>query len=249
MSQKLRVLLVEDSDMYRQGLRAFLESVGEIDIDGDPKTIEVVKEATNRAQAVQSAVALRPDLAVMDLRLPDVSGVIKAQEGLNAIKQITTAEPTVKVLVVTMKREERWARKAMDAGAKGYVVKDSDDSRCHVLLAIQTVASGGAFVSPSAADQLPHLIHDHAFDIPALFRDFSPTQLQILQLALQGLENEDISKRLNLSLHTVRTRLSEMKARLHVGERNLLRLAREHGVGGDLWPALPRDGEDDTEVE
>lgn len=120
VTSKLRVLLVEDSDMYRQGLRAFLESVGEIDVGGDVKTIEVVKEATNRTQAVQSATTLRPDLVVMDLRLPDLGGVVKAQEGLSAIQQITTADPAVKVLVVTMKREERWARKAMDAGAKGY---------------------------------------------------------------------------------------------------------------------------------
>lgn len=249
MSDKLRVLLVEDSDMYRQGLRAFLQSVGEIDVDGQAKTIEVVKEATNRTQAVQSAMALRPDLVVMDLRLPDLTGVVKAQEGLSAIQQVTAADPAVRVLVVTMKREERWARKAMDAGAKGYVVKDADDSRCHVLLAIQTVASGAAFVSPAAASQLPHLIHDQAFDLPALFREFSPTQIQILQLALRGLENEQIATKLDLSLHTVRTRLSEMKSRLHVGERKLLHLAREHGIDAQDPPGPRLRSEEDGEVE
>lgn len=249
MTGKLRVLLVEDSDMYRQGLRAFLESVGEIDIDGEAKAIEVVKEATNRTQAVQSALTLRPDLVVMDLRLPDLGGVVKAQEGLTAIQQVTTADPAVKVLVVTMKREERWARKAMDAGAKGYVVKDADDSRCHVLLAIQTVASGAAFVSPAAASQLPHLIHDHAVDVPAPFREFTRTQLQILKHALGGLENEQIATKLDLSLHTVRTRLSEMKARLHVGERKLLHLARQHGVDAHDPPGSPPRSEEDVEVE
>jgi DNA-binding NarL/FixJ family response regulator len=247
VSDKFRVLLVEDSDMYRQGLRAFLESVGEIDIDGHARVIEVVKEATNRAEAVQSAIALRPDLVVMDLRLPDLAGVVKAQEGLSAIQQVTTADPTVKVLVVTMKREERWARKAMDAGAKGYVVKDADDSRCHVLLAIRTVASGGAFVSRAAASQLPHLIHDQAFDVPALFREFSRTHIQILQLALQGLENEEIATRLDLRLHTIRTRLSEMKSRLHVGERRLLHLAREHGLDA-REPPEAGGSKDDGEV-
>lgn len=247
MTDKLRVLLVEDSDMYRQGLRAFLESVGEIDIEGKAKTIEVVKEATNRTQAVQSAIALRPDLVVMDLRLPDLAGVVKAQEGLSAIQQVTTADPAVKVLVVTMKREERWARKAVDAGAKGYVVKDADDSRCHVLLAIQTVANGGAFVSRAAASQLPHLIHDHAVDVPAPFRELSPTQIQILQLALQGLENEEIASKLGLSLHTIRTRLSEMKSTLHVGERKLLQLAREHGLDSHE-PRPERRTEEDGEV-
>lgn len=249
VTSKLRVLLVEDSDMYRQGLRAFLESVGEIDVGGDAKTIEVVKEATNRAQAVQSAMTLRPDLVVMDLRLPDLGGVVKAQEGLSAIQQVTTADPAVKVLVVTMKREERWARKAMDAGAKGYVVKDADDSRCHVLLAIQTVASGAAFVSPSAASQLPHLIHDQVVDVPAPFREFTRTQIQILQHALLGLENEQIAAKLNLSLHTVRTRLSEMKARLHVGERKLLHLAREHGIDAHETSGSPPRSEEDGEVE
>ena len=248
MSDKLRVLLVEDSDMYRQGLRAFLQSVGEIDIAGEMKTIEVVKEATNRTQAVQSAQALRPDLVVMDLRLPDLAGVVKAQEGLSAIQQVTTADPAIKVLVVTMKREERWARKAMDAGAKGYVVKDADDSRCHVLLAIQTVASGAAFVSPAAANQLPHLIHDHAFEVPALFREFSQTQIEILRLALRGLENEQIARKLDLSLHTVRTRLSEVKGRLHVGERKLLHLAREHGIDVHEPSGASRPSEEDAEV-
>lgn len=248
MNGKLRVLLVEDSDMYRQGLRAFLESVGEISIDGEATTIEVVREATNRTEAVQSAMALRPDLVVMDLRLPDLAGVVKAQEGLSAIQQVTAADPDVKVLVVTMKREERWARKAMDAGAKGYVVKDADDSRCHVLLAIQTVASGGAFVSRAAASQLPHLIHDQAFELPALFREFTQTQMQILQLALQGLENEQIATKLGLSLHTVRTRLSEMKSQLHVGERKLLKLAREHGLDAEEVPDRRPPDEEDAEA-
>ena len=248
MTGKLRVLLVEDSDMYRQGLRAFLESVGEISVDGEARTIEVVREATNRTEAVQSAMALRPDLVVMDLRLPDLSGVVKAQEGLSAIQQVTAADPEVKVLVVTMKREERWARKAMDAGAKGYVVKDADDSRCHVLLAIQTVASGGAFVSRAAASQLPHLIHDQAFDVPAPFRDFTRTQIEILQLALQGLENEQVATKLGLSLHTVRTRLSEMKSGLHVGERKLLQLAREHGLDTHEAAGPKRTNEEDGEV-
>ena len=103
-TEKLRVFLVEDSDMYREGLRAFLESVGHIDVGGAARTIEVVREARMRAEAVQWARAIQPDLVLVDLRLPDAAGVIKAQEEIAVINDVRAVAPKAKVLVVSMRR-------------------------------------------------------------------------------------------------------------------------------------------------
>lgn len=222
----LRVFLVEDSDMYREGLRAFLESFGPIDVGGRPKTIEVVREARTRAEAVQWARHAEPDLVLIDLRLPDAHGVTRAQEGIAAIDEIHGVAPRAKLLVVTMRREERWARKAMDAGAKGYVVKDSDDTRCHMRLAIQAVANGGAYVCPSTAEHLRDLVDVRGAGVPESLRGLNHTNREILRFAAEGLENEQIAKQLRLTPHSVRNRLSEMKGELNLGERALLNLAR-----------------------
>jgi DNA-binding NarL/FixJ family response regulator len=222
----LRVFLVEDSDMYREGLRAFLESFGPIDVAGHPKTIEVVREARTRAEAVQWARQTEPDLVLVDLRLPDPLGITRAQEGIAAIGEIRTVAPRAKMLVVTMRREERWARKAMDAGAKGYVVKDSDDTRCHMRLAIQAVANGGAYVCPSTAEHLRDLVDVAGAAVPEPLRGLNHTNREILRFAVDGLENEQIAARLGLAPHSVRNRLAEMKAEFNLGERRLLNLAR-----------------------
>ncbi len=222
----LRVFLVEDSDMYREGLRAFLESFGPIDVGGRPKTIEVVREARTRAEAVQWARHAEPDLVLIDLRLPDAHGVTRAQEGIAAIDEIHGVAPQAKLIVVTMRREERWARKAMDAGAKGYVVKDSDDTRCHMRLAIQAVANGGAYVSPTPAEHLRELVDVHGAGVPEPLRGLNHTNREILRFAVDGLENEQIATQLGLTPHSVRNRLSEMKAEFNLGERGLLNLAR-----------------------
>ncbi len=226
-TEKLRVFLVEDSDMYREGLRAFLESVGNIDVCGSARTIEVVREARTRAEAVQWARTIQPDLVLVDLRLPDAAGVIKAQEGIAVINDVRAVAPNAKVLVVTMRREERWARKAVDAGAKGYVVKDSDDSRCQMLLAIQAVANGGAYVCPSTAAHLRDLVEPRGQKLPQPLCRLNATNIRILQLAVRGMENEQIAAELGASVHSVRNRMSEMKAELHVGERELLNMARQ----------------------
>lgn len=225
--EKLRVFLVEDSDIYREGLRAFLESIGHIDVGGSPRTVEVVREARSRAEAVQWVRALRPDLVLIDLRLPDATGVIKAQEGIAVIGEIRAAVPEAAVLVVTMRREDRWTRQAIDAGAKGYIVKDSDDNRCQMLLAIQAVANGGAYVCPSTAEHLKEVVEQDGRKVAGPLSELNETNLKILELAAKGLENELIAATMGLSVHSVRNRLSEMKALFHVGERELLNMARK----------------------
>lgn len=197
-----RVILVDDHPVFRNGLRALLEASG----------IDVVGEAATGADAVEIAMDLSPDVVLMDLGLPDVSGV-------QAIAQIVTARPATRVLVVSLYQDDGSLDAALRAGARGYVVKDAPAEE--VVAAVQAVALGSAVIGASLAGSLTDLVQGRDGRLPQeAFPSLTTRERQILALVAKGLTNSAIAERLGLSGKTVANYVSVVLAKIDATDRS-----------------------------
>ena len=215
MNHPLRVLMADDHPVFRSGLRALLGAVPGLTVAG---------EATTGQEAVDRAAALRPDVVLMDLQMPGVSGI-------EATRRILEHAPDAGVLVVTMYEDDHSVFAAMRAGAKGYVLKDADED--DVLDAIRAVGRGEAIFSPAVARRVLAFFAGHALEAPArAFPELTAREREILDLIAQGLSNPQITARLFLSPKTVRNHISSIFAKLQVADRSqAIVRAREAGLG------------------
>ncbi|HET7343949.1 MAG TPA: response regulator transcription factor [Methylomirabilota bacterium] len=205
--KKIRLLLADDHAILRAGLRMLL--------DAQPDML-VVAEAADGEEAVRRAAAIRPDVAIVDLTMPGLSGV-------ETLGRLRREVPATRLLVLTMHDDPGYARLAMEAGAAGHVIKDAESSE--LLAAIRAVHRGRTFVQlgPGASVPGPAV----ASATPLL----SPRERQVLDLLAHGHTNRQVADRLSLSVKTVEThraRLSE-KLGLH-GRADLVRLALDLGL-------------------
>jgi two-component system, NarL family, response regulator NreC len=207
--KKIRVLLADDHAILRAGLRMLL--------DAQPD-MAVVAEAADGQEAILRASGSQPDVAVVDLTMPGLSGV-ETLEGLR--REV----PSTRLLVLTMHDDPGYARLALAAGASGHVIKDADSSE--LLAAIRTVHRGRTFVQvgadpgPVLAPALPPL--------PTL----SPRERQVLELLAHGHTNREVADRLSLSVKTVETHRARLSDKLGLHSRaDLVRLAIELGLLG-----------------
>ena len=200
----IRVLLVDDHEVVRRGLQAILERNHDISVIGEAGTV---------AAAVREAARLQPDVVVMDLRLPDGSGV-------EACRQIRDASDAIKVLILTSHADEDALFSAVLAGASGYVLKDLDPTG--ILKAILDVGRGGSLLDPQLAtrvlDRMRRGAGQHPADDP--FESLSPQENRILEMIGGGLTNRAIADSLSLSEKTVKNYVSEIYAKLHVERRS-----------------------------
>ena len=210
-----RILLVDDHPLFLDGVRAALTGAGDL---------EVVGEAPDVAEAVARAAELVPDVVLMDLNLPDASGV-------EATARILAATPDVRVLMMTMSADDDAVVAAMRAGARGYVVKGA--GRDELLHAIRTVAAGGAVFSPTVADRLGRFFTGLAVGGGReAFPQLTSRELEVLDLVARGLENRRIARELHLSDKTVRNHVSNVMAKLDVEDRSAaIARARAAGLG------------------
>ena len=191
----IRLLIVDDHPVVRDGLRGIFES--------DPQ-FEVTGEAGNGAEAVTQARSLRPDVVLMDLRMPDVDGV-------TAIKRLAELGVATRVLVLTTYDTDTDVVPAIEAGATGYLLKDAP--RSELLRAVRAAARGEAVLSPSVATRLLGQVRAPAHE------PLSSRELDVLALVARGTSNRDAAARLFISEATVKTHLLHIYAKLGVNDR------------------------------
>ncbi|HYY11881.1 MAG TPA: response regulator transcription factor [Kineosporiaceae bacterium] len=210
-----RVLLVDDHPLFRDGVRAALAGADDL---------EVVGEAQDVAGAVALAAEVAPDVVLMDLGLPDGSGI-------DATRAILAATPGVRVLVMTMTSDDDAVVAALRAGARGYVVKGS--GRADLLRSIRAVADGQAVFGPDVADRLSTYFAGLA-SVPGreAFPQLTDREREVLELMARGYDNRRIARELFLSDKTVRNHVSNVLAKLDADDRSgaVLR-ARNAGLG------------------
>jgi DNA-binding NarL/FixJ family response regulator len=212
-SLSVRVVVADDHPIVRDGLRALLASLPDVDMVG---------EATTGREAVRAAVAERPDVIVMDLRMPDLDGV-------SATAEISRVAPDVAVLVLTMLEDDDSVFAAMRAGARGYLVKGA--SQQEIVRAITAVAAGEAIFGPGVARRVLRFFASPPAAEPA-FPELSPREREVLDLIAGGLTNAAIAGRLGLSAKTVGNHTSAIFAKLQVaGRAEAIIRAREAGLG------------------
>jgi DNA-binding NarL/FixJ family response regulator len=185
----IRILLADDHVMMRQGLRHILESNSEIDI---------VAEAGSGIEAVEAARRYRPEIAIVDVAMKELNGI-------EATAQILKHSPETAILILSMYSDERYVVRAVKAGARAYVLKNSAGEE--LIQAIYALEKGLAFFSPAVA----RIFQDgasrlrDASEINDRFDSLTDRERQVYQLLAEGNSNKDIANRLNLSLHTVET--------------------------------------------
>ena len=185
----IRILLADDHVMMRQGLRHILESNSEIDI---------VAEAGSGIEAVEAARRHRPEIAIVDVAMKELNGI-------EATAQILKHSPETAVLILSMYSDERYVVRAIKAGARAYVLKNSAGEE--LIQAIHALQKGLAFFSPAVA----RIFQDgasrlrDACEVNDRFDSLTDRERQVYQLLAEGNSNKDIANRLNLSLHTVET--------------------------------------------
>jgi len=213
--ERLRVLIADDHTLFRYGMQGLLSTQPDI---------EVVGEATTGEEALALAGELQPDVVLMDIKMPGVSGI-------EATRRVLEDHPHIHILMVTMFEDDASVFTAMRAGARGYVLKDApkDD----VLSAIRTVGRGGAVFSPGIAARLMDFFTTTR---PAVPREAFPTltgrEREMLHLMAQGASNAEISRLLSLSVKTVANYVSNILHKLQVADRKgAVARAREAGLG------------------
>ena len=215
MSRPIRILIADDHPLFRAGLRALLESI--------PDT-EVAGEAATGEEAVEVALALVPDVVVMDINMPGLNGI-------DATRRIVDASEDVKVLVMTMHDDDEAVFAAIRAGARGYQLKGA--AQAETLRAIRSVANGEAIFGPGIADRLRRfLAATPTLDPSQAFPQLTDREVEILQLLAERRTNAEIAAQLFLSQKTVRNYVSAIFAKLQVADRAEAGLvARAAGLG------------------
>ena len=210
----IRVLLAEDHILVREGVRALLEAQPDM---------EVVAEASDGSEAVRKALDLLPDVVLMDITMPGTNG-------LEATRLIRKAAPGVRILALTMHGTDDYFFRLLDAGASGYVLKESASS--DLLSAIRAVHRGGVFLSPSVAKRLvdDHLRRASEGDQRPGYDSLTDRERQILKLIGEGCTNQEIAQKLCLSVNTVQTHRTHIMDKLNLHNRTeLLRFAVRAG--------------------
>jgi two-component system, NarL family, response regulator NreC len=198
--KKVRILLADDHTVMREGLRAALEH---------QPAFEVVGEASDGVQAASLAASLAPDVVVMDIAMPSLNGV-------EATRQIVGKQPGISIVILSMYSDETYVMRALKAGARAYLLKDS--AFTDLIRAIESVTQGKSFFSPKisrilAEDYVRALQQKGSVDTYELL---TPREREILQLLAEGKSNKEVATRLNLSLYTVETHRGRILQKLNL---------------------------------
>ncbi|MGH2748453.1 MAG: response regulator [Actinomycetota bacterium] len=210
----LRIIIADDHPVFRDGLKALLDSTPDI---------TVVGEATTGVEAIEVAAELQPDVVVMDINMPDTNGI-------EATRQIVATSPHIRVLVLTMFDDDDSVFAGMRAGASGYLLKGADQQE--ILRGIVAVGSGEAiFGAPIAQRVMAYFSRERTGRLSP-FPQLTEREHEVLELAAAGTNNQGIARRLGISEKTVRNHVSNIFVKLQVADRaQMIVRAREAGLG------------------
>ena len=221
------VLLVDDHDILRQGLKMLLSM---------QQGIRVIGEARTGKEAITMAKELMPDVVVMDISMPNM-------DGLEACQHIRNEQPTTQVLILTMHESEEYFLQALRMGAAGYLVKKAAPS--DLQMAISSIAQGGAFLYPGLAKALirsytthtnfdTHTTREHKINSPNLAQSLqvlTPREIEVLKLVAEGHTNQEIADQLTLSIKTVQAHRANVMEKLELRDvTHLVRFALRYGL-------------------
>jgi two-component system response regulator NreC len=213
--RKFRVLLADDHQLMRSGVRLMLEREADL---------TVVGEASDGREAVALAKSLKPEVVVMDIGMPNLNGI-------EAAHQMTQENPNLAIVIVSMHSDESYVLRALKAGARAYLLKDSAEA--DLIKAVHVVAGGKSFFSPAVSKmllddyvrKLKRSGTEDAYDL------LTPREREILQLIAEGKSNKDIANLLNLSVYTVESHRSNLMEKLNLrGLPELILYAVRKGI-------------------
>ena len=205
IDQPIRVLIVDDDELMRVGLRGVLATAGE--------TIEVVGEETNGRDAIYRTQLTRPDVVLMDVRMPDL-------DGISATREILAAFPDVKVVILTTFEQDDYIFGALSAGASGFLLKRTPPEE--LIAAIHTIAAGSSLLSPTVTSRVIARMASHPAPDPvraARLDDLTGRERDVLELLARGLSNAEIADALVIEESTVKTHVTRVLAKLDVRDR------------------------------
>lgn len=205
LSTKIRLALVDDHSLVRDGIKALLSVV---------HNVTVVGEAENGARAMEMIEQCKPDLLLVDINLPDINGLVLT-------RKIREKHPSLRVLVLSMHDSKEYVSESLRAGASGYVLKNSPSRE--IVAAIEAIATGGTFYSAEIAQKL--LLEDGESS------ELTPRESQVLYKMAQGLNNKEMARELNISVRTVETHRLSIRRKLKIDKpAALVKYAIDHGI-------------------
>ena len=214
--QPIRILVVDDHQLFREGLIALLNGAAETEVVGD---------ACSGAEAVAQTNALLPDVVLMDIQMPDLNGIV-------ATRRILAAHPQTGVIMLTMLEDDDSLFAAMCAGARGYILKGAD--KAEVLRTVTAVAGGQALFGPTVAGRLTTFFQRDPGTEPTVppFPELTDREREVLTLIAQGANNSEIAAQLHISNKTVSNHISNIFNKLQVADRaQAIVKARDANIG------------------
>jgi DNA-binding NarL/FixJ family response regulator len=204
MSQRVRVLIVDDDDLMRAGLRGVLAS---------DDAIELVGEANDGREAAYRVRLLNPDVVLMDVRMPDL-------DGISATRELTAAHPEVKVVILTTFEQDDYIFGALSAGASGFLLKRTRPEE--LIAAIHTIAAGDSLLSPSVTSRVVERMAGQPqpdAERDARIEELTPRETEVLELVARGRSNAEIAAELVIEESTVKTHVKRVLAKLDARDR------------------------------
>lgn len=206
----IRILLADDHALVRQGFSMILSAQPDM---------EIIGEAGNGREAVELAEKLQPDVVIMDVTMPELNGI-------EATRRLSTVSPRTRVLALSMHKDAVYVREILRSGARGYLLKDSDDS--DLIGAVRSVAKGEGYLSPAVSDAVLTDYRRHVTDPLDLL---TSREREVLQMIAEGKTNKEIATTLNLSVYTVEAHRGRVMEKLNLHSTGeLVRFALRSGL-------------------